>query len=95
MGTADHGDGKIASGMFSNTCGWAPSGSAKYQFILIKKKKKSWSFSRTSPSTVNCAKWYLSRWFMILIQRLGSLFRRGLISLEMRIFPDISNMSKQ
>lgn len=40
MGTADHGDGKIASGMFSNTCGWAPSGSAKYQFILIKKKKK-------------------------------------------------------
>lgn len=35
MGTADHGDGKIASGMFSNTCGWAPSGSAKYQFILI------------------------------------------------------------
>lgn len=32
---------------------------------------------------------------MILIQRLGSSFRRGLISLEMRIFPDISNMSKQ
>lgn len=49
MGTADHGDGKIASGMFSNTCGWAPSGSAKYQFILIKKKKKAGPFPEPLP----------------------------------------------